>query len=169
MANCGAPGTWQIYYQLSPNNANPWTNYSQTVNGYQNDNPYVAVVVRSGCQRPRDVVSACDNRVMYANVACDWYIRNFAATFTIDPNYVPPAPTYDCINGQCVNSSTYKTPGNYSSLAQCQANCGSGSGCSPPNVCVPPDYCPPGMVCIPTEEWNQIEPLSSAVKGKACG
>jgi hypothetical protein len=34
---------------------------------------------------------------------------------------------YDCINGSCVNSSVYGTPGNYSTLQECQSACGNGN------------------------------------------
>ncbi len=36
---------------------------------------------------------------------------------------------YDCLNGACVNSVSSGTPGTYTDLATCQANCGS-NACS---------------------------------------
>ena len=77
--------------------------------------------------------------------------------------------TYDCINGDCVNSKTYKTPGIYANLSDCETNCGtSTNSCKSPNICVSPDYCPPGMVCIESAQWGQIEGLASDVKNKSC-
>ncbi|MCC5641104.1 hypothetical protein LC593_35845 [Nostoc sp. CHAB 5844] len=62
---------------------------------------------------------------------------------------------YDCLNGSCVTSSTYDTPGLYDSLQECQGSCGS--GCQPPNICVPPNHCPDGYVCIGADEFAQIK------------
>jgi hypothetical protein len=76
--------------------------------------------------------------------------------------------TYDCLNGACVESADYDTPGLFNSLADCEAACGSGTGCAAPNICVPPDYCPPGMVCLPAGEFSQIEGLGVALNNSAC-
>ena len=47
---------------------------------------------------------------------------------TPDP---PPQIKYDCINGACIDSTQYKTPGIYTTLEECQANCGNGKDCKP--------------------------------------
>lgn len=52
---------------------------------------------------------------------------------------------YDCINGECVRSNTYKTPGKYKSLEECQAACSLDS-----------TECPPGFVCLEDQEYQQI-------------
>lgn len=41
------------------------------------------------------------------------------------------SPKFDCINGACIPYQTYNTPGQYSSLEECQANCGNGQECPP--------------------------------------
>ena len=77
---------------------------------------------------------------------------------------------YDCINGVCQPSSLFNTEGKYATLSACQAVCSNnGNACNPPNICAPPDYCPPGYVCLTTDEFNQIDGLSVAAKGSACG
>jgi len=55
---------------------------------------------------------------------------------------------YDCINGSCTSSPTYGTPGDYPTLAQCQASCGgitcpNGQSCFDPNN-LPCPVCPTG-------------------------
>lgn len=96
--------------------------------------------------------------------------NNFQINYTEFSNTCPPpSKKYDCINGQCVDSATFKTEGKYSSLAECEADCGvSTNSCTAPNICVSPDYCPPGMVCIESAQWGQIEGLASDVKNKSC-
>lgn len=65
---------------------------------------------------------------------------------------------YDCINGNCTQSTTYNTPGIYNSLEECQANCGSSN---PGNQC--------DGVCISSPEWATIQGLASQLKNKSCG
>lgn len=48
---------------------------------------------------------------------------------------------YDCVNGQCVLSTVYNTPGLYKSLAECEAECG-GETCN--------------GICIESQEYSQI-------------
>ncbi|WGV23468.1 hypothetical protein [Halotia branconii] len=72
------------------------------------------------------------------------------------------AVPYDCINNSCVKSNVYGTPGEYDSLAECQAGCGmvSGQTCPDPFKCLDPNnYCPPDMVCIEQAEFNEIRRL----------
>lgn len=96
-----------------------------------------------------------------------------AGTITLGGPFYPPAtfevsytnfsnscaaPTYDSINGTCVTSTTYTTPGHYPSLAACNAaitttNCPAGQSCfDPTNLsfcpsCPPCASCPPGQTC----------------------
>lgn len=64
----------------------------------------------------------------------------------------PPSAKYDCINGACLPSTTYSTPGIYANLSECEINCGP--GCS--------------GVCISNQDWTQIEGLASQLKNKNC-
>lgn len=100
-------------------------------------------------------------------------MASYVITFVSGPgqcNSPEINPSYDCINGVCVNSYTYNTNGIFSTLELCQASCGGsgGTGCAAPNICVPPDYCPPGMVCLPDGEFSQIEGLGVALNNGAC-
>ena len=83
-------------------------------------------------------------------------------------NCSPSIKTYDCLNGACMESVVYYTPGLFNSLADCEAACGGGTGCAAPKICVLPDYCPPGMVCLPAGEFSQIEGLAAALNDSAC-
>jgi hypothetical protein len=78
---------------------------------------------------------------------------------------------YDCINGNCVDSNVYGTPGQYATLTACQGNCGSSNNsCNPPFQCIDPtNFCPPGKVCVPQDEWNQIGSLVQQNVRKHCG
>ncbi|MBG1263092.1 hypothetical protein [Nostoc commune] len=38
------------------------------------------------------------------------------------------AKRYDCINGSCIEKTTYKTPGLYVDLSVCETSCGIGCG-----------------------------------------
>ncbi|MEH2136848.1 hypothetical protein [Nostoc sp.] len=59
---------------------------------------------------------------------------------------------YDCINGACTPSTTYKTPGLYSDMNACELACGT--GCS--------------GKCISNSDWAQIEGLASQLKNHEC-
>lgn len=61
--------------------------------------------------------------------------------------------TYDCINGACFQSSQFNTPGIYTSLAQCESQCG-GSTCK--------------GKCISNSDWAQIEGLANQLKNQNC-
>lgn len=152
-------GSWTVQAQYNTSSFGGGDTISG-IRGWADDAPYFA----RDASGQNDLISSRDGRIMYNN----WLGPPYIAT-VVSAVFTPDVVRYDCINGQCVSSSTYNTSGVYATLTECQANCGSGSRCNPPNICAPPDYCPLGMVCIPSEEWNQIEPLSSAVKGKACG
>lgn len=62
-------------------------------------------------------------------------------------------PRFDCLNGVCISSAQYKTPGVFETLDQCQTACG-GSGCN--------------GVCISHSDWAQISGLASKLKNKNC-
>lgn len=64
----------------------------------------------------------------------------------------PTEKIYDCINAACIESKTYKTPGIYKSLSDCETACGT--GCS-------------GQ-CISNAEWNKIQSLANQLKNKNC-
>lgn len=107
---------------------------------------------------PGDVLGV--SNTPYANTdspsgsAFQWLPGSYYLEFTYDD------PKYDCINGECILASQYDTPGQYLSLEDCQAECGSCSNsCNPPNICVAPDHCPDGYVCIGSDEWVEIKRL----------
>lgn len=64
-----------------------------------------------------------------------------------------PQQQYDCINGTCIPSTNYNTPGLYSSLSECETACGT--GCS--------------GKCLSNAEWAQIQGLAAQLKNKNCG
>ncbi|BAY74175.1 hypothetical protein NIES25_51710 [Nostoc linckia NIES-25] len=71
---------------------------------------------------------------------------------SVSVQYIPDDEKFDCINGACISSNEYSTPGIYQSLGECEVNCGT--GCS--------------GKCIPNAEWAQIEGLSSQLKSINC-
>jgi hypothetical protein len=97
-----------------------------------------------------------------------------SATFTPnpnDPNCQESLNKYDCINGSCVKSNVYGTPGQYATLTACQGNCGSSNNsCNPPFQCIDPtNFCPQGKVCVPQDEWSKIGSLVQQNVRKHCG
>lgn len=71
----------------------------------------------------------------------------------------PLPKNYDCLNGNCIESTVYETPGLYRTLEECQIVCGT----------VTNNECPPGHVCLTTSEFSQISSLASQIKGEICG
>ncbi len=100
----------------------------------------------------------------------DYYFDGFGGVFGFAGWYEQPEyylkncgnKVYDCLNGTCIPTSKYNTPGLYASLAECQGACEAPKS--------PSDgYCPPGKICVPADEWSEIESLSVLVKQKLCG
>lgn len=83
-------------------------------------------------------------------------IRNNASTHTATNLRLvgcdPIEKKHDCLNGACVESKEYKTPGLYQSLEECETACGT--GCS--------------GKCLSNKEWNQIQDLARNLKNKNC-
>ncbi|MHC5826774.1 MAG: hypothetical protein ACYT04_65630, partial [Nostoc sp.] len=65
---------------------------------------------------------------------------------------IPVEVAYDCVNGACIDKNTYKTPGLYESISDCEIACGI--GCS--------------GKCLSNADWAQIESLSSQIMNKNC-
>ena len=81
----------------------------------------------------------------------------------------PPPTTYDCLNGNCVMSTQYSTPGQYASLSDCQAVCANGGACANGKQCVDPtNFCPNGKVCIDQDEYTNIQGLISKINSEVC-
>ncbi|MBD2204942.1 hypothetical protein H6G33_04215 [Calothrix sp. FACHB-1219] len=142
--SCGCPGSWDITFRFNG------VDYHEYVSGYEWDNPFLKTI--SG----KDYLySACDDRDMRGGLV--WAnspgIAPIVATaFTkTDPNCVS-SQSYDCINGACIVSTQYDTPGIYASLAECETACGT--GCS--------------GKCISNSEWATIEGLSNQLKQRNC-
>ena len=68
-----------------------------------------------------------------------------------------------------VPQSTYKTPGLYQSLTDCQTVCTNGGSCGDGKQCVDPTtFCPPGKVCIENSEFSSIQNLISGINNEVC-
>ncbi|AFY94632.1 hypothetical protein [Chamaesiphon minutus] len=90
-----------------------------------------------------------------------WCLFNDEEVIQIEAYGCEQGPSYDCVNGDCLEATVYDTPGIYQTLQECQGDCGGGN--------CPENYCPPGKTCIDSSKWSQIESLSEAVRGKVCG
>lgn len=99
-------------------------------------------IVGYGCPGLRLYLDGVDQGFDYT-----YYPDAYIVSTTCDPQ-----EKYDCINGACTPSTTYDTPGIYSSLAECEVACGT--GCS--------------GKCLSNAEWAQIEGLASQLKNKNC-
>lgn len=165
MTDCGCDGQWQINYTYNGNNSN-----SYIFDGKSKDFPVVLDDPQPGCSQPKSIFSSCDGR-MLTGLSCNASIGTYSFTFIPGPNCKPgeDGNTYDCLNGQCVTSSKYTTPGIYKSLADCQAVCANGGACGSGKQCVEPTtYCPNGKVCIDQEEYGNIQGLIAKINSEVC-
>ena len=79
------------------------------------------------------------------------------------------AALYDCLNGNCVQSTKYATPGIYASLSDCQAVCANGGACASGKQCVDPTtFCPPGQICIDQDEYSNLQGLIAKINSEVC-
>lgn len=158
---CGCPGKWKIAYRYS-NPSYPQDTYYVTVSGFELDSlsqntlsdsvgAYINVTfscsgINQGLDRPSTGV------------------HFVSASFTKDdPNCVSsPVQRYDCLNGSCVISTQYDTPGAFNSLVECQSTCTI--ACLPNQICVNPNtFCAPGKVCLERIEYNEIQSLITRI------
>lgn len=148
MTNCGCPGIWNIRYGYNNQPGITCNTYDAGNHaGFEYDAPYLEF---SGNQSR--CLSRCDGRNM---ISPGYIFENNSAvcmgvnTFTKnDPNCVSD-PRYDCLNGECVKSFTYSTPGLHENLTLCQAVCG-GATCT--------------GVCISTPEYNGLKAKLEKIK-----
>jgi hypothetical protein len=61
----------------------------------------------------------------------------------------------DCLNGGCVPSATYNTPGKYANLAACMSGCGKDSPCD--------------GECVSAAELAALQQAANALKSRLCG
>jgi hypothetical protein len=156
-------GTWTIQYR-NPGGPNNTLSYSGTAA----NTPYIASGFGSanGCS----LGNVSGNTAIFANGkgfinACNCNSSGVVASIT-SSSYVGNSG-YDCVNGGCYSAGNYDTPGSYTTLANCQANCGA--TCTTGSVCVDPNnYCPNGQTCLPTTEFSQIQSLSSQLRQRDC-
>lgn len=81
----------------------------------------------------------------------------------------PPTIKYDCLNGKCIDSASYKTDGIYKSLDDCQKVCSNGGSCGDGKICIDPNnYCPDGKACLDQSEVSQINSLIGKIRGEVC-
>jgi hypothetical protein len=136
MSNCGCAGTWAFTWNQSPGGT-----YTINYQGFEQDSPYFRDDGLTANGAPvLSLVSACDGR--YFDARHTYVSANpqiISNVFTKDdPNC--GNTQYDCINGTCYESTTYNTPGLYSSLNECLGSCSSG-------------FC--SGVCIDDDEYEQ--------------
>ncbi|MEA5619512.1 hypothetical protein VB711_16935 [Cronbergia sp. UHCC 0137] len=136
-------GTWTVNYFFNGSQ-------SFTMIGNSNDAPYQSFETIEGCSNYSVIRSSFDNREM-SSFTCNASVSGVNFTFVADdPNC---GIAYDCINGACLPQSTYNTPGQYPTLADCELVCG-GDSCT--------------GKCISNNEWVQIENLANQVKNNVC-
>lgn len=125
-------GTWRMTFT--------WTvdgqDYSADYPGRRDDDdPYYEVVGTHGYLTSRRTGERWELWTYTAST-----ITNVRRLFI--PN-APPQIKYDCINGVCLPSTDYGTPGFYLDLASCQAACGQSS-------------CPDGYECVETASTEKL-------------
>jgi hypothetical protein len=65
-----------------------------------------------------------------------------------------PSKRHDCVNGNCIPATVYKTMGFYSNLADCQAGCAKNSNCL--------------GECVPQSEIENLRTAVFTLKSKVC-
>jgi hypothetical protein len=75
-----------------------------------------------------------------------YYLKNCQ----IDPNQ-----THDCVNGGCIPSTTYNTPGKYANLADCQSGCAKDSTCN--------------GECVSAADLANLQQAAGLVQSRLCG
>jgi hypothetical protein len=68
---------------------------------------------------------------------------------------IPDAYPCDCINGVCLPSSTYNTPGVFATIAACDAGCAKNSECA--------------GECVSAEELNTLQRAANSLQSIICG
>lgn len=63
----------------------------------------------------------------------DFYLKNCTGS---SGGLLTPNQPHDCVNGNCLPRTVYKTPGLFASLAACQSGCAKNSNCT--GECVDP-------------------------------
>lgn len=66
-----------------------------------------------------------------------------------------PETLFDCINGNCIASTTYNTPGIFATLADCQAACGQNPGCD--------------GECVSAAEIAALQAAAANARSNCCG
>lgn len=156
MVCSGRKGTWTIEYTFSGGTTQP----AIYADANEDDNPYFSNEGGRAVLR-----SACDGR----NMEPPYFAGVFSSVSIVSESFVPNSEKYDCLNGTCVGSTRYKTPGIYKSLVDCQAVCANGGACSEGKQCVDPTtFCPDGKVCIDQGEFASIEALISKIGSEVC-
>lgn len=167
--NCGRKGSWAISFTYV-GDSYVYTNYCY---GNEFDEPYYQLdpPTNDGCYNRGSIYSACDGRVLIDRWSCYSKFSIVKTVFTVDPSEPPDPPksaTYDCINGECIDSTKYSTAGYYKSLDDCKKKCGF-SNCGDGKICIDPNnYCPDNKVCIDKSEYDQINQLISKISGEIC-
>lgn len=67
---------------------------------------------------------------------------------------IDPRNSYDCLNGGCVPTATYGTPGKYANLSACQSGCAKDSPCTGD--------------CIPSSEMAALQQAASNLQSRIC-
>ena len=71
----------------------------------------------------------------------------------VDPTN--PNQPFDCLNGGCIPQITYKTPGVYASLSDCQSGCAKNSDCQ--------------GECVSKDQMIQLQQATDLITSRLCG
>jgi hypothetical protein len=85
--------------------------------------------------------------------AAGWY--SYPQFYLKNCSGVTPEGKCDCVNGGCVPSATYNTPGKYANLAACESGCAKDSPCT--------------GECVSTAEIAALQQAVSTVQSRLCG
>lgn len=100
-----------------------------------------------GCRNAVFPTVKAGNTTLYTTSSEQWRGGSLSLEYECDDD-----TKHDCINGACVLSEKYNTPGFYRNLSECETACGK--GCS--------------GKCLSNKDWQTIESLASKLKQINC-
>jgi hypothetical protein len=71
------------------------------------------------------------------------------------PDPLTPSQKHDCVNGYCLPSATYGTPGIFANLAACESGCAKNSNCT--------------GECVSADELAALQQAANNLKARLCG
>jgi len=97
------------------------------LSAWVNGRPFPTLTVLGTGNFGRGVYTTYSANPAWQYNAAGWY--TYPQFYTKNCGSLDPTVAHDCINGGCIPSTTYNTPGIFANLAACQSGCAKNSNC----------------------------------------